>query len=62
MTAGKKSVAGDGSGKTNKADQSEKKVWEKEKKRKVQGLKETDGRDKLNVTRAVKTGKNVWRK
>lgn len=53
-------MAGDGSGKTNKADQSEKK--KSVGKRKVQGLKGTDGRDKLNVTRAVKTGKNVWRK
>lgn len=34
-------------------------MWEKERKRKLEGLKETDGRDKLNVTRAVKTGKDV---
>lgn len=40
----------------------ERKVWEKEKKRKMEGLKETDGRDKLNVTRAIKTWKNVSRK
>lgn len=39
-----------------------KKVWEKETKRKLEGLKETDGRDKLNVTRAVKRGKDVRRK
>lgn len=51
-------MAGDRSRKTNKADQSEKSVG-KRKAKETEGLKETDGRDKLNVTGVVKTGKNV---
>lgn len=51
-------MAGDRRRKTNKAERNEKSVG-KRKEKETEGLKETDGRDKLNVTEAVKKGKKM---